>query len=61
MDITSNPEPLTVLSQDEVREIHEAALDVLAGCGVYVDHPRALEHLAAKARPRPGVDENARP
>lgn len=47
MDITSNPEPLAVLSQDEVREIHEAALDVLAGCGVYVDYPRALEHLAA--------------
>jgi len=39
---------LTVLSDTEVREIHEAALRVLAECGVFIDYRRALEHLEAK-------------
>ncbi|MDI6825471.1 MAG: trimethylamine methyltransferase family protein [Bacillota bacterium] len=39
---------LTVLSDSEIREIHDAAVRVLAECGVFVDYRRALEHLAAK-------------
>ena len=41
-------EGLRVLSESEIAEIHEAALAVLAECGVFVDSPRALELLAAK-------------
>jgi len=43
----SKPEALTVLSESEVRDIHEAALRVLHECGVFIGLPRALDHLAS--------------
>ncbi|MEW6547367.1 MAG: trimethylamine methyltransferase family protein [Bacillota bacterium] len=39
---------LRVLSDSEIAEIHEAAITVLQECGVFIDYPRALEHLASK-------------
>lgn len=44
----SQPGALKILSTREIAEIHEAALRVLAECGVFIDYPRALEHLAAQ-------------
>lgn len=39
---------LSVLSDDEIKAIHEATLDVLATCGVKVHSPRMLSFLAEK-------------
>jgi trimethylamine--corrinoid protein Co-methyltransferase len=39
---------LEVLSESEIRQIHEASLDILAGCGVKILSPRMLEFLKAK-------------
>ena len=44
----SRASALRVLSDAEIAEVHEAALKVLAEGGVFIDYPRALEHLAAK-------------
>lgn len=44
----SQAEPLKVLSDAEVSQIHEAALDILAQSGVFIDYPRALDHLETK-------------
>lgn len=44
----SQAEPLKVLSSDEIARIHEAALTILDEAGVFIDYPRALEHLEAK-------------
>ncbi len=40
--------PLTVLSDEEIRQIHEATLDLLEDCGVEVTHPRMLDLLRSK-------------
>jgi trimethylamine--corrinoid protein Co-methyltransferase len=42
---------MTVLSNGEVRKIHEATLDILAGCGVKVLSSRMLEALKDKGLP----------
>jgi trimethylamine--corrinoid protein Co-methyltransferase len=39
-------EPFKVLSDDEIRSIHEATVEILSGCGVKIDHPQMLEDLA---------------
>jgi trimethylamine--corrinoid protein Co-methyltransferase len=39
---------LEVLSSSDIREIHEASLDILAGCGVKILSPRMLEFLKGK-------------
>jgi trimethylamine--corrinoid protein Co-methyltransferase len=39
---------LEILSPAEIREIHEASLDILTGCGVKILSPRMLEFLKAK-------------
>jgi trimethylamine--corrinoid protein Co-methyltransferase len=39
---------LEILSDAEVRQIHDAALDILAECGVEVQSPRLLKLLQAK-------------
>ncbi|MCX8052286.1 MAG: trimethylamine methyltransferase family protein [Armatimonadetes bacterium] len=39
---------LQVLSDSEVRQIHEASLDILANCGVKILNPRSLDLLASK-------------
>jgi len=37
-----------VLSDDEIREIHEATVDILANCGVKILYPPMLDFLKAK-------------
>ena len=49
--------PMAVLSETEVREIHNAALDILAGCGVKILSPRLLRLLKSEGL---CVDESAR-
>jgi trimethylamine--corrinoid protein Co-methyltransferase len=39
---------LQVLSEEEIRAIHQASLDILDGCGVKVLSPRMLQALEAK-------------
>ena len=36
---------LAVLSDEEIRQIHEATVDILAGCGVKILHPPMLRFL----------------
>ena len=48
---------MTVLSETEIRSIHEATCDILAETGVKILSPRMLELLKAKGLP---VDEAAR-
>jgi len=40
--------PMTVLSPDEIRQIHEASLDILENCGVKVFNARMLDFLAGR-------------
>ena len=40
--------PLAVLSDAEMRQIHEATLDILANCGVKIGSPRMFEFLKGK-------------
>ena len=42
---------LAVLSESEIRAIHDATLDILGGCGVKVHSPRLLAALKAKGLP----------
>ncbi len=42
---------MTVLSDAEIRDIHNATLGVLAGCGVKILSPRLLDLLKAKGLP----------
>ena len=44
---TCELEPLRYLSQDEMEAIHRAALEILEGTGMWVDHVQALEYLRA--------------
>lgn len=46
---------LEVLSQAEVKQIHEATMDVLSGCGVEVHNAKMLAYLKGKGL---AVDEN---
>ena len=46
---------LTVLSELEIRDIHNATLDILGDCGVQVLSPRMLDALKTKGLP---VDVN---
>lgn len=39
---------LQVLSDDEIRQIHEATIDILAGCGVKILNSGTLDFLAAR-------------
>jgi trimethylamine---corrinoid protein Co-methyltransferase len=48
--------PLTVLSQDEIEQIHEATVEILGGCGIKISHPPMLEFLKAKGL---DVDESS--
>jgi len=43
--------PFAVLSDSEIRQIHEASLDILETCGVEVNHPRMFDFLAGKGLP----------
>jgi trimethylamine--corrinoid protein Co-methyltransferase len=40
--------PLSVLSEEEIREIHESSLSILERCGVRILHPETLEFLKSK-------------
>jgi len=40
------PQVFELLSDSEIEAVHNAALAVLSETGVFIDHPRALEHLA---------------
>ena len=46
---------LEVLSEAEIRQIHDATVDILENCGVETHHARLLDFLAAKGLP---VDRN---
>jgi len=35
--------PMTVLSESEIRDIHDATLDILGATGVHVLSPRMLD------------------
>ena len=51
-------QPLRVLSDEEIRQIHEATLDILETCGVKVNNRRTFELLRSKglcADPQRGV------
>ncbi len=48
--------PLAVLSDDEIRQIHEASLDILTQCGVQLLHPPMLAFLKEQGL---AVDEAA--
>ncbi len=48
--------PLAVLSDDEIRQIHQATLDILTRCGVKILHRPMLQFLAEKGL---AVDEAA--
>ncbi|MDP6060287.1 MAG: trimethylamine methyltransferase family protein, partial [Pirellulaceae bacterium] len=39
---------LRVLSDDEIKQIHDATLDILKNCGVKIDSPRMLSALEAR-------------
>lgn len=39
---------MTVLSEDEIKQIHEATIHILANCGVKVHSPRMLDFLKGK-------------
>jgi len=39
---------MTVLSEDEIKQIHEATIHILATCGVKIHSPRMLEFLKSK-------------
>jgi trimethylamine--corrinoid protein Co-methyltransferase len=39
---------ITVLSEDEIKQIHEATIHILANCGVKVHSPRMLEFLKSR-------------
>ena len=43
--------PLTVLSEPEIRDIHNASVDILGECGVKVLSPHMLDLLKAKGLP----------
>ena len=47
---------LAVLSDEEIRQIHEATVDILAGCGVKILHPPMLRFLKEQGL---AVDEAA--
>ena len=49
--------PFAVLSDAEIRRIHDATLDILADTGVEINHARMLEFLAGKGLP---VDRDKR-
>jgi trimethylamine--corrinoid protein Co-methyltransferase len=40
--------PLAVLSDDEIKQIHEATVDILTNCGVKILHPGMLQFLKGK-------------
>ena len=42
---------MAVLSEAEIRDIHNSTLDILSGCGVKVLSPRMLDVLKAKWLP----------
>ena len=42
---TSSIEPIRYLSPDEMDALHKSALRILAGTGMWIDHPKALEYL----------------
>jgi trimethylamine---corrinoid protein Co-methyltransferase len=39
---------MEVLSRDDIEQIHEATVDILAGCGVKVHSARTLDLMASK-------------
>ena len=43
--------PLTVLSESEIKQIHEASLDILEQCGVKIGSPRMLDFLGGRGLP----------
>jgi len=49
--------PFAVLSDDEIRHIHQASLDILETSGVEINHPRMFDFLAGKGLP---VDRDRR-
>jgi trimethylamine--corrinoid protein Co-methyltransferase len=51
---------LTVLSESEIRDIHNATLDILGGCGVKMRSPRLLAALKAKGLPVDAATGTAR-
>ncbi len=40
--------PFAVLSDDDLRQIHQATLDILAECGVEINSPRMLDFLRSR-------------
>jgi len=42
---------LTVLSDQEIRQIHVASLDILEGCGIKISNPRMFAFLAERGLP----------
>ena len=51
---------MTVLSEAEIRDIHNATLGILAGCGVKVLSPRMLVALKAKGLPVDAASQTVR-
>ena len=45
--------PMTVLSESEIKQIHEASLDILEHCGVKIGSPRMLDFLEERGLPDP--------
>ena len=43
--------PLTVLSEDDIRQIHQASVEILQRVGVKICHPRLLDLLASRGLP----------